>query len=508
MSEKDEAAFGQNSQARWDQVGGGQADFDEVDFDVWRERARGLLARGVAPERVRWTSVGDLFEVVSTAPPTQALAIRVPKKFLDLGRLVICHRDASRFALLYRLLTRLAAEPRTLERATDADVLQLDAMARTVARDRHKMTAFVRFREIIEPEREKPRYVAWFEPSHFIEELTAPFFVDRYASMDFAILTPRRSILWSAGELGDAKEPGSEGQLAFGPGARREDVPDADGFSEAWNAYFRSTFNPARLKPRAMRREMPEKYWANMPETRQIAGMMAAALARVDDLLGAEPAQPIKRAPRRATIQIPPLGQEGSLQALRDEAKGCQRCDLWRPATQTVFGAGPADAKVLFVGEQPGDQEDLAGKPFIGPAGAVFAEALAAAGIDRQSVYVTNAVKHFKFEPRGKRRIHKTADSKEVVACRWWLEQELGAVSAPIVVALGATALFALTGERGKLTQWRGELRPFGEGRQLFPTVHPAFVLRVPDPEIQVRERQAFFADIAKIAAVLRESQC
>ena len=430
--------------------------------------------------------------MVSAPAPHEAAAIRVPRKFLELGRLAICHSDPARFALLYRLLTRLAAEPRTLERATDPDVLQLDAMARAVGRDRHKMTAFVRFREIVDPERERPRYVAWFEPTHFIEELTAPFFVDRYAAMDFAILTPRRSILWS------------EGRLAFGPGARREDAPDSDGFSTAWNAYFRSTFNPARLAPGAMRREMPQKYWANMPETRQIPEMMAAASPRVDALLSAAPETPAKRAPRKAPPKIPPLGQGGSLAALREEAKSCQRCDLWRPATQTVFGEGPAEAKLLFIGEQPGDQEDLAGAPFVGPAGAVFAEALAAAGIDRQTCYVTNAVKHFKFEPRGKRRIHKTADAQEVIACRWWLEQELAAVAAPIVVALGATALFSLTGERGKLTQWRGEPRPFGEGRLLFATVHPSFVLRVPDPEVRVRERRAFFDDIAKLAGLLR----
>jgi DNA polymerase len=180
------------------------------------------------------------------------------------------------------------------------------------------------------------------------------------------------------------------------------------------------------------------------------------------------------------------------------EAKACQRCPLYRDATQTVFGAGRADARLMFVGEQPGDKEDLAGQPFVGPAGALFDEALRAAGIDRGETYVTNAVKHFKFEPRGKIRLHKTPETPEISACRWWLDRELALVRAPLVVAMGATAVFALTGKRPTLKSVRGQAQPFGEGRRLFVTVHPSYILRIPDSRDKAAERERLFAEIAE----------
>ena len=457
----------------------------DVDFAGWRAWSRSLLARGVAPSEVLWRTgdEADLFAEPPEPPPADAGALRVPKAFVELAQLAVCHSDADRFDLLYRLLSRLAAEPRLMQRATDPDVIRLDALVKSVRRDRHKMTAFVRFRET-PGDAGAPVYVAWFEPDHYIEELVAPFFVDRYAQMDFAILTPRKSILWR------------ERALSFGPGAKSSDVPGEDGFSKGWDAYYRSTFNPARLAPKAMLREMPARYWANMPETRQIPAMMAAAAPRVTRLLAADPAAPTRRKP---LARPEPEAPATPLAALRAEAAGCQRCDLCRPATQTVFGEGPETARALFVGEQPGDQEDLAGRPFVGPAGAVFAEALAASGLPRSEVYVTNAVKHFKFEPRGKKRIHKTPNAGEIDICKFWLDRELATVTAPLVIAMGGTALQALTGRRAPVSGLRGRAEPFGELR-LFVTVHPSYLLRIPDPGRQRDERARFFEDFREIA--------
>lgn len=190
------------------------------------------------------------------------------------------------------------------------------------------------------------------------------------------------------------------------------------------------------------------------------------------------------------------------LEALAAEAKSCQRCPLYHNATQTVFGRGSEYAKLMFVGEQPGDKEDLAGAPFVGPAGALFDEALAAAGVDRAECYVTNAVKHFKFTPRGKIRLHKTPDTPEIAACRWWLDKELAVVRAPLVVAMGATAIFALTRKRPKLKDVRGQAQPFGDGRRLFATVHPSFILRIPDAAAKKAERERFFAEIAEASQI------
>ena len=189
-----------------------------------------------------------------------------------------------------------------------------------------------------------------------------------------------------------------------------------------------------------------------------------------------------------------------TLEALRERARDCRNCHLWADATQTVFGEGPADARILFVGEQPGDQEDLRGRPFVGPAGQLFDRALAEAGIDRAEVYVTNAVKHFKFERRGKRRIHQKPDYKEVLACKPWLEGELAAVKAPVVVALGATAAHALIGRAVTIGRERGRFQPYPPDRHLFVTVHPSFLLRVPDERAQAAEYRRFVDELRLIA--------
>ena len=208
-----------------------------------------------------------------------------------------------------------------------------------------------------------------------------------------------------------------------------------------------------------------------------------------------------------AVAQPAPPGEDafGSLTVARKAAEGCTRCPLYKNATQTVFGEGPAYAPVVFVGEQPGDQEDLQGRPFVGPAGQLFDRALAEARIDRARVYVTNAVKHFKFEPRGKRRIHKKPNNDEIEICRWWLDSELHLIKPRLTVALGATAARALTGHDVTITRSRGRLMPLREGLEGFITVHPSFLLRLPDAASKEREYARFVADLKLIARHLPE---
>jgi uracil-DNA glycosylase family protein len=195
-----------------------------------------------------------------------------------------------------------------------------------------------------------------------------------------------------------------------------------------------------------------------------------------------------------------------SIAALREEAADCRACPLWKHATQTVFGEGPQHAKVMLVGEQPGDKEDLAGKPFVGPAGQMLDRALDEAGIDRRKVYVTNAVKHFKFVPRGKIRLHQKPNTSEIRACRPWYERELASIQPTLVVAMGATAAQSVFGKITPINKNRGRLIDLDDGLQALVTVHPSYLLRLPDPDARAREYQRFVDDLKMAAQELRKS--
>jgi DNA polymerase len=471
----------------------------EADFEGWRNAARRLLSQNVSPDQIVWRvgPASDLFGAGDATAPEALVetpsSFRVPRDFIDLAEFVVCHADEARFALLYRLLWRLRSDRDLLARTTDDDVYRARAMAKTIRRERHKMEAFVRFREIADDE--GALYVAWFEPDHHVVELTAPFFARRFASMRWSILTPLVSAHWNMQEL------------RFGPPASKSDAPRADMFEDHWRTYYASIFNPARLKIDAMKSEMPVRYWKNLPESSIIAPLIRDAARREAAMISAEPAPEPRRAQiildrMKKTAAEKPAALAGaghnSFTALRDEAKGCRRCPLWENATQAVFGEGPALADFMFVGEQPGDQEDLAGQAFVGPAGKLLDQALQEAGVDRARAYVTNAVKHFKFEPRGKRRLHKSPNAGEIIACRWWLDQELSLVRPKLVVALGASALFSLKGLRGGLLKMRGMTVASERAGEVFVTVHPSSILRAGDD--REAAYAAFVQDLQKAA--------
>ena len=449
------------------------------DFDAWRDAARPLAAAGIPPSDIVWQVgdlPGDLFAAgADAAAPPPAPSFAVPRAFIDVAKRAILAREPQRFALLYTLLFRLRAEPKLMDDRADPLVRRLDTIAKDVRRDIHKMRAFVRFREVANDD--GARFVAWFEPDHHIVRANAGFFIDRFASMRWSILTPDISIHW------DGKV------LSEGPGAAKADAPDGDPIEEVWKTYYANIFNPARLKIGAMLKEMPRKYWKNMPETALVPALIAGAQARESGMI--------------ATAREGIGGNSDvAIAALREEARGCTRCPLYKPATQTVFGEGPVDAAMMVVGEQPGDQEDLAGRPFVGPAGQVFDRAMAAAGVDRARVYVTNAVKHFKFEQRGKRRIHSKPGTGEIDACRWWIEQERLLVKPQITVALGATAARSLFGRTVTIGRERGRVLDLLGGGAAWITVHPSYLLRLPD-EVQKAEEYARFVDDLRAAAAI-----
>jgi DNA polymerase len=203
---------------------------------------------------------------------------------------------------------------------------------------------------------------------------------------------------------------------------------------------------------------------------------------------------------------VEPHPQARSLSALQHQAEACERCVLYRDATQTVFGEGPSEARVVLIGEQPGDQEDVAGKPFVGPAGRLLDECLQEAGVDRSLCYVTNAVKHFKFERRGKRRLHAKPNAGEIQRCAWWLGGELELLRPDLIVALGATALYALMGRSGGLTRERGHVLPAATGTPILVTIHPSYLLRIRDHDDRESERQRFISDLKSIGDHLNAS--
>ena len=451
------------------------------EFDDWRAVVRRLLAAQVAPEQVVWSEEGDLL-AQSVDPqslrPLGASTPRVPRRFVELADKAFLHNDPARLGLLYRIVWRLQAQPELLADGADTDIRRLEDLARAVRRDIHKMRAFVRFRALCEPDGGE-RFVAWFEPQHDILRANAAFFVNRFAAMRWSILTPQGSLHWD----GDV--------LLEGPPARREDAPGGDPTEELWRTYFASIFNPARLKVGAMVKEMPKRYWKNMPEAGLIPGLIAGAQAREarmvatgGDAFAAQPAP-------------------GSLAEVAEQIEICRRCPIGCNGTHAVAGEGPAKARLMIVGEQPGDQEEHAGRPFVGPAGQVLTAALERAGIDRGAAYVTNAVKHFKHTLRGKRRLHQNPTASEIDHCRWWLDREREIVRPQLVLTLGGSALRGLTGRTQSISQVRGQARDLADGSELWPTIHPSYLLRL-DGEAKERESRRFASDLALVAERLR----
>lgn len=463
-----------------------QISFDGT-FGGWKRAARQALADGSNPTQTRWVDARSAQTELSLASPVLVLqdtpsSFRVPREFMTLASDVSCHRDETRWELLYRALWRIAhGEPHLLEVAVDPDVSQLTGMAKAVRRDIHKMHAFVRFREVTTEA--GVWFVAWFEPQHYIVEAAAPFFRDRFSAMRWSILTPDLCAHWDLNAT------------HFTPGVSADAAPQTDAMEELWRTYYSSIFNPARLKIGAMTSEMPRHYWKNLPETKVIPSLIAAAEARVGNMVESSHAKSLG-----ADNFFPaPVPATRDLSLIRDAAATCRACPLWRNATCTVFGEGPGRARILVVGEQPGDQEDRVGRPFVGPAGQLFNRALAAAELERDVFYVTNAVKHFKWKPRGKRRLHQKPNAREVAACRPWLDAEIRTIMPDLIVCLGGTAAQSVLGRPVRVLAERGQKFPSEFGVPALVTVHPSSLLRLPDGADTDAVFAQFVDDLRKI---------
>lgn len=466
-------------------------------FAAWRDAARRAISHRIAPMEIDWTGGGALFGGDPLPDGLGPHEARVPQSFLDLAGSAIWHCAPERFALLYQALWRIDGQDGDPLSPADPLGKRLDLMAKSVRRDIHKMHAFVRFREL-SSSGDRRSFGAWFEPEHNTLEPGSAFFAKRFGDMDWLIATPGLTARFL------------DGKLSFSAGITRPDLPE-DASEALWGTYFANIFNPARIKLNAMRAEMPKKYWHNMPETRLIPGMLADAEARVQRMREAGASVPRSGAAAVSTRYRSSMPQVPEMPDNLDEAKQaalhCRRCGLCEVATQTVWGEGSSDARLMIVGEQPGDHEDLAGRPFVGPAGQLLHQLMAGAGVDPGEVWLTNAVKHFKFTPRGKRRLHRNPNRSEISHCRWWLGLELGFVRPGITMALGASAAFALTGNDRPLAARRGKIETGLHDGPVLISWHPSYILRLRSAEEQGRAREELRTDLQSALALCAAGQ-
>ncbi len=481
----------------------------QPDFKDWRTHARVALQQGRVPLDVDFQDAavpvtltlnlnltGESDDAASGQP---ILSPHVSKSFLDVAEIAAVHRDPQRWNLLYRILYRLQANRDLLKIEIDADVAYLQTLSSQVRRDLHKMHAFVRFRKVepdamdeANPFNPAPKdlpgvaagegshnpeashlqehFVAWYQPDHRILPLAAPFFVERFGPMQWTILTPDASVSW---------DPASR-QLQWFEGLPRESAPQADELETLWRSYYASIFNPARLNPSVMRSEMPVRYWKDLPEVSLLPTLITQAASRVGTMVTTQAAKP---------SAAPFVPAKHELPLINAALPTCKGCDLYVHATQAVPGVGPSPATIhkaatlMLVGEQPGDQEDLQGLPFVGPAGRILDKVLAELQIDRSAVYVTNAVKHFKFIQRGKLRLHQNPRMSEISACRPWLLAEIDAVRPKVVLCLGASASKSLLGGTFALMRDHGKILSTAYADQVVATIHPSAVLRARDQQ-------------------------
>lgn len=448
------------------EVNGGFADF--------RAKAGALARQGVHPRAVYWKEPQaeganlSMFSLVDkmgadTQRPTPQVAPRpvtVTPEFLRLAEAVAHSNSHGKWDLLYRLLYRLTFEnKRLLEIFTDDDVKAALDIQKKIKREIHKIHAFVRF-ELVKDENEPSgeRYVAWMKTDHPCLKLAAPFFKRRFGDRSFSIFTPFESAHWNLKEL-----TFTEG-MEFAPNR-------GESMDELWKSYYKSTYNPARINISMMKKELPVRYWNSLPEAEIIR-----------DLIQTSPDRLRKMALNQNVRAEPPVTHD--LNELGAALKSCTACPLYKTATHSVMGEGPREARVMIIGEQPGDTEDLEGRPFRGPAGQLLDRVMDEIGFDRKLVYVTNAVKHFKWKPvaGSKTRLHQRASGSEMHACKPWLEREIEAVKPDVIVCLGATAAQAIFGRICKISEFKDRVitdNPYAPN--VLVSYHPSAILRAPD---------------------------
>lgn len=440
-------------------------------FDSFRQKARQLISKNIHYNEVEWktSSEGFFFGEIWQDIHTE-ITFNVPKDYVELAVKVSAFRDDSVWALLYRSLYRVVIEDKNLFlNPLDPDVMELQSKAKLVGRDIHKMKAFVRFKEVSTEEGQV--FMAWHNPDHRIIRLAAPFFQDRFNGMKWVIMTSDETANWDGNEL------------TFTPGVAQEDAPTFDDKEDLWKTYYKAIFNPGRLKISAMKKELPVRHWKTLPETELITELINEAPHRLEKFYDSQ---------RQA-----PSVQFKNLHELNAELAKCRACGICEKATAPVSGSGPSDAEIMFIGEQPGNEEDLQGKPFIGPAGEVLNRGLKDVGIDREGLYLSNAVKGFKYIPKAHLRWHKGATITEIKTCSSWLKKEIELVKPKMIVCLGRSAALSVIGKMVKIEDVRGKFFETALSPKTIVLPHPASILR--DMNDKEKAYDMFVRDLQKI---------
>lgn len=420
------------------------------DFNLWRFHARRLLAAQVEPDQVLWQSFSHptLFDVangvhersVQRRRDQAATPLVVPRRFLEFGRVVASYRDSRRWTLLYELLWRLChGEHELLNDLDDPVVRECKRMERAVRVECRHTLRTLRFSNV--QWAGETLALAWHSPHHVVLPLIVPSLCARFGRRQFAILTPTQSVYWDGL------------RVHYGDGFSEGAKVNSDEIVSAWRARFEAA--------------------AGLHDGESRNGVSMAAGSNGG-----------------------PSGRSAALATARAAAATCRACPLYKSGTQTVFGMGDPNARLMLIGEQPGDVEDQQGIPFVGPAGRLLEGALEELGIRRESVYLTNAVKHFKWEPRGNRRVHKKPSVAEMKACHPWLERELALVSPEVVICLGSTAARAVLGRTVKISEARGGPHASTLAPAVFVTMHPSAILRIPDEAQRDAQYRALLKDL------------
>lgn len=491
-------------------------------FQQWKDLSRDFLQRRVRPEAIQWkidlnqldlfgleesldfspvavegqvesslprkgsnTSLSEQAQEKGDAETKSSIAhrlpplteVRVSREFLKSAETIGLIRSGHAWDILYRVLFRMQFGERNLLRnSADPDVREFYLLEKSVRRDIHKMHAFVRFKEVIEGDTHK--YVAWYAPDFDIIEAVAPFFRNRFGDRPFSIYSPFKSLHWDLNKL------------SFSKGIDRHEFQHQDHFDQVWKSYYQSIYNPARLNLSAMLKEMPKKFWSEMPEAHIIQELVRKSPHLLQEMQGRQ----------YKLAEVPPTHD---LDELKLALQNCTSCDLYEKSTQAVFGAGDRQAQIMVIGEQPGDEEDKQGTPFVGPSGQLLKKVLNEIEVNLDSLYFTNVVKHFAWsEGESGRRLHKTASARQQSICRPWLEAEIQAVKPRLIIGLGRTASLFLLGKKVNMEEMRGQVfegLPWAE--KVLITWHPSALLRAPSQDEKAKMLKSFKQDLKRVLA-------